>query len=65
MRCSSSPGDLILDPFSGSGTTGAAAVGLGRRYLGIERDPAYVDFSRKRIHAAAVAAEEREQQAAS
>ncbi len=65
VRCSSSPGDLILDPFSGSGTTGAAAVGLGRRYLGIERDPAYVDFSRKRIHAAAVAAEEREQQAAS
>ena len=57
VRCSSRPGDLVLNPFSGSGTTGAAAVGLGRRYLGLERDPAYVEFSRRRIHAAAGAAE--------
>lgn len=33
------PGDLILDPFAGSGTTGIAALRLGRRFLGCERDP--------------------------
>jgi site-specific DNA-methyltransferase (adenine-specific) len=63
VRCSSRPGDLVLDPFSGSGTTGAAAVGLGRRYLGIERDPAYVELARKRIRAAAAAYDEREERA--
>jgi DNA modification methylase len=34
----SSPGQLILDPFMGSGTTGAASLRLGRRFIGIEKD---------------------------
>lgn len=44
----SDPKDVILDPFSGSGTTGIAAVKHGRRYLGIEMDPNYIELSRKR-----------------
>ncbi len=38
---SSRPGDVVLDPFFGTGTTGAAARRLGRHYIGIERDPTY------------------------
>ncbi len=45
----SRPGDLVLDPFAGSGTTLVAAKLLGRRYLGIEREAAYVSIARKRI----------------
>ena len=41
--------DLILDPFFGSGTTGAVARKLGRRYLGIARDSGYVELARNRI----------------
>ena len=37
----SRPDDLVLDPFCGTGTTGAVAKRLGRRFIGIERDPAY------------------------
>lgn len=59
IRCSSSPGDVVLDPFSGSGTTGVAAVSLGRRYLGFEREKEYVELSRRRIVAAAEEPEER------
>jgi len=59
IRCSSSPGDVVLDPFSGSGTTGVAAVGLGRRYLGFEREADYVELSRRRILAAAEDLDER------
>lgn len=43
------PGDLVCDPFCGSGTTGVAAVRLGRRFIGIERDPRWFDLSRRRI----------------
>src|ERR1700759_172582 len=46
---STRPGDVILDPFFGTGTTGAAARRLGRRYVGIERDPGYAEFARRRI----------------
>jgi site-specific DNA-methyltransferase (adenine-specific) len=53
VGCASDPGDLVLDPFSGSGTTGAAALTLGRRYLGLERNRAYAEQSRLRLQAAA------------
>lgn len=43
------PGDLVLDPFFGTGTTGAAARRLGRRYIGVERDPKYAALAEKRI----------------
>jgi modification methylase len=46
---SSRPGDLILDPFSGTGTTGAAAKRLGRQFIGIERDPAYAAAAGARL----------------
>ncbi|MBF0095040.1 MAG: site-specific DNA-methyltransferase, partial [Alphaproteobacteria bacterium] len=39
---STSPGDVVLDPFFGTGTSGAVAKRLGRRYVGIERDRAYI-----------------------
>ena len=42
-------GDLVLDPFFGSGTTGAVAKKLGRRYLGIEQDADYVNLARERL----------------
>ncbi len=43
------PGDLVLDPFNGAGTTGVAAVGLGRRFIGIDNDPDAVETSRRRL----------------
>jgi modification methylase len=46
---SSRPDDLVLDPFNGTGTTGAVAKHLGRRYIGIERDPSYAAAAEKRI----------------
>ena len=42
-------GDVVLDPFFGSGTTGAVAKKLGRRYLGIEREPEYVKLASERL----------------
>lgn len=42
-------GDIILDPFMGSGTTGVAAVRLGRRFIGIEIEPRYFAIAKKRI----------------
>ncbi len=43
------PGDLICDPFMGSGTTGVAAVQMDRNFIGIERDPRYFDIACDRI----------------
>ena len=43
------PGDIVLDPFFGTGTTGAVAKKLGRRFIGIERDPDYVKAAEERI----------------
>jgi modification methylase len=43
------PGDIVLDPFFGTGTTGAVARRLGRRWIGIEREKAYVKVARERI----------------
>jgi modification methylase len=48
---STNPGDVVLDPFFGSGTTGAVAKRLGRRFIGIERDPDYIRVARRRIEA--------------
>ncbi len=47
----SNPGDVVLDPFFGTGTTGAVAKKLGRRFIGIERDEAYIAVARERIAA--------------
>lgn len=44
------PGDKVLDPFAGSGTTGAACVALHREFVGIELDPAYFQIAEKRIN---------------
>jgi modification methylase len=52
------PGDVILDPFFGTGTTGAAAKKLGRSFIGIERDGAYLAAARKRIAAIGAPKEE-------
>jgi modification methylase len=49
ILASTRPGDVILDPFFGTGTTGAAAKRLGRRYIGIEREQAYAKLAKARI----------------
>jgi len=49
ILASSNPGDVVLDPFFGSGTTGAVAKALGRHFIGIERDEAYAAVARRRI----------------
>jgi modification methylase len=51
ILASSNPGDVVLDPFFGSGTTGAVAKKLGRRWIGVERDAEYVELARRRIDA--------------
>lgn len=51
IMASSNPGEVILDPFFGSGTTGAAAKKLGRGWIGIERDKKYIRVAQKRIDA--------------
>lgn len=43
------PGDLVLDPFAGSGTTGMACVLEGRKFIGIEREPEYAAIAERRI----------------
>jgi modification methylase len=55
LMASTRPGDRVLDPFFGTGTTGAVAKRLGRRFIGIERDPAYATLARERIHAVTAA----------
>lgn len=52
VRDFTDPGDLILDPFAGSGTTGVAAIRLGRRFIGWEKDPKYHAIAVKRLTAA-------------
>jgi modification methylase len=51
LACSK-PGDVILDPFFGTGTTGAVAKRLGRHWIGIEREDDYIDVAQERIDAA-------------
>jgi modification methylase len=43
------PGDVVLDPFLGSGTVATVAIRSGRAFLGIELNPAYVEIARRRI----------------
>jgi DNA modification methylase len=45
----SRPGDTVLDPFNGAGTTGLVALSLGRSYVGIDVNAAYLDLTRKRL----------------
>jgi len=52
VRALTDPGDLILDPFMGSGTTGVACVKTGRKFIGIEIDQGYFDIAIKRIEEA-------------
>ena len=49
ITSSTKPGDIILDPFFGSGTTGAVAKKLGRHFIGLERDDRYAKYAEKRI----------------
>ena len=51
IRASSNPGDLVMDPFCGSGTTVVAAKKLGRRYLGIDVSSEYIAQTRQRLRA--------------
>src|SRR3546814_10892116 len=48
ILASTQPGDVVLDPFFGTGTTGAVATTLGRRYIGIERETGYAAVADKR-----------------
>jgi DNA modification methylase len=52
IKAGSKEGDTVLDPFCGSGTTGAVSMRLGRNFVGIELNPAYAELSRKRIGSA-------------
>jgi len=49
ITVSSNPGDCVLDPFIGSGTTAAVAYGLGRKYVGIDVSQDYVEKAQKRL----------------
>lgn len=49
IAASTNPGDVVLDPFFGTGTTGAVAKKLGRHWIGIERETAYIEAAQKRI----------------
>ena len=51
LLAATNPGEVVLDPFFGSGTTGAMAKKLGRHYIGIERDPVYIRLASERIAA--------------
>ena len=49
IKATSNPGDVVLDPFNGSGTTVLSAALLGRRYVGIELNGDYVEMARRRL----------------
>jgi site-specific DNA-methyltransferase (adenine-specific) len=49
VLASSNPGDLVFDPFLGSGTTAVVAEKLGRRWVGVEIDPLYCCLAQKRL----------------
>lgn len=49
VEASTKEGDVVFDPFMGSGTTGVAALGLSRKFIGIELDEKYFKIAEKRI----------------
>jgi len=49
VLCASMPGDLVVDPFNGSGTTGVAAIRNGRKYVGVEKSRAFADMANLRL----------------
>lgn len=52
VRLITPPGGTVLDPFAGSGTTLIAAKQEGFQYIGVEREPEYVELAKKRLEAA-------------
>jgi site-specific DNA-methyltransferase (adenine-specific) len=52
LRASTNPGDVVLDPFAGSATTGVAALTLGRTFIGCEMDDQYLTIATRRLSAA-------------
>ncbi|MCB2108604.1 MAG: site-specific DNA-methyltransferase, partial [Rhodobacteraceae bacterium] len=59
IASASNPGDVVLDPFFGTGTTGAVAKHLGRKYIGIERDADYAAAARERLSRTKVVEDEK------
>jgi modification methylase len=49
LNAATAPGSIVLDPFMGSGTTGVAAIQLGHRFIGIERNGDYLAIAKRRI----------------
>ncbi len=49
VLCASELGDLVVDPFNGSGTTGVAAIRNGRKYIGIDKSESFIDLAQKRL----------------
>ena len=49
VLASTNKGDIVLDPFNGSGTTGLAAIANNRKYIGIDTEKSYLDLSIKRF----------------
>ncbi|MBV8694091.1 MAG: site-specific DNA-methyltransferase, partial [Ktedonobacteraceae bacterium] len=49
IKLATNPGDLVLDPFMGVGSTGVAALQIDRRFMGIEIDTSYFETAKKRI----------------
>nr|WP_230989625.1 site-specific DNA-methyltransferase [Devosia faecipullorum] len=49
LNATTKPGDIVLDPFFGTGTTGAVARKLGRHFIGIDREETYIEGARQRI----------------
>jgi site-specific DNA-methyltransferase (adenine-specific) len=58
LRASTNPGDLVLDPFAGSGTTGVTALSLGRRFIGSELDAGFISIATRRLSDAVLARSE-------
>ena len=64
IKASSNEGDIVLDPFNGSGTTVVSAALLDRRYVGIDQSAEYVEFAKKRVAHALEAAQKKGKDAA-